>query len=130
MEEADSSNEMEMENAGDQKCRRMHTSLNNNLLPPGTKLTFTYYQFSFQMATALFILDNHITPQNAVFYIGFLFNLLRILEMNLEPIRDAAYLKDFFRAVHSRVYSQKHSVLYLVLNYFFEPSYGEGLFKR
>lgn len=50
--------------------------------------------------------------------------------MNLEPFRDAAYLKDFFRAVHSRVYSQKHSALYLVLNYFFEPIYGEGGVKR
>jgi hypothetical protein len=57
------------------------------------------------MATALFSLEGHIHQQNAVFYIGFLFNLLRILEMNLDPIRDAAYLKDFFRAIHSRIYA-------------------------
>jgi hypothetical protein len=82
------------------------------------------------MATALFALDNHITPQNAVFYIGFLFNLLRILEMNLDPARDAAYLTGFFQAVHGKVFSEKHSILYMVLNYFFEPNYSEGPGKR
>ena len=76
------------------------------------------------MATALFTLTHYINEQNAVFYIGFLFNLLRIIEMNLEPRRDAVYLKQFFTAVFTKIYSEKHSVLFMVLNYFFEPVYS------
>lgn len=75
------------------------------------------------MSTALFRLDNYIIEQNGVFYIGFLFNLLRMLEKNLEPARDSKYIRELFDAILSKVYSENHSVLFMVLNYFFEPSY-------
>jgi len=63
--------------------------------------------------------------QNAVFYMGFLFNLLRILEFNAHPTRDYIYLTNLFRAVLDGLSNAKYSLLYLVLNYFFQPVYGE-----
>ncbi len=47
-------------------------------------MNFIYYQFSFEMLTALFKLEGYLTKQNAVFYLGFAFNLLRIVEFNCE----------------------------------------------
>lgn len=76
------------------------------------------------MLTALFKLTGYLTKQNAVFYLGFAFNLLRIIEFNSELPRDQEYFKDFFSAVMEAVQRQEHSLLFLVVNYFLEPSCG------
>lgn len=102
----------------------MTNILNNYILKEGESTGFIYYQFSFEMITALFNLDDCINRQNAVFYIGFLFNLLRIVETNLEAERDAIYLNRLFDAFHRRLSSPAHSVLYMALNFFFEPKYS------
>jgi hypothetical protein len=77
------------------------------------------------MLTALFKLEGYLTKQNAVFYLGFAFNLLRILEFNTQSERDKEYLNDFFAAVIEAVQKESHSILFLVLNYFLEPVCGE-----
>ncbi len=102
--------------------------MNSYKLPQGGFLNFTYYQFSFNMATALFNLDDYLKEQNVVFYVGFFFNILRIIEMNFEKKRDADYLNNLFEAIYKRIYSKKHSPLFMVLNYFFEPNYGAKIF--
>ena len=75
------------------------------------------------MVTALFNLDNYITDKNCIFYMGFLFNLLRIIEGTLEPTRDRPYLDQLYGAIHSGLNSPNHAPAYLVLKYFFEPQY-------
>ncbi len=54
---------------------------------------------------------------------GLLFNLLRIIENSLEHERDKAYLKAFFRAVHSKLNKPSHSSLFMIFNAFIEPNY-------
>lgn len=76
------------------------------------------------MIIALFELENYLNNQNSVFYMGFFFNLLRIVEMNLQSIRDRSYIIRFFEAIHRRINSPSHSIFFNVLNYFFEPRYG------
>lgn len=76
------------------------------------------------MVTALFKLNNYLNPQNVIFYLGFFFNLLRIVEINLDSARDQDYISVFFKNVLSKLYSSSHSILYMVLNYFIEPKYG------
>jgi len=51
------------------------------------------------MITALFKLKNYINEKNAVFYMGFLFNLLRIIEGSMDSVRDRPYLDGFYQAV-------------------------------
>lgn len=58
---------------------KLSAYLSNYILPQGKILYFTYYQFNFEIATALFKIQDFMTKQNAVFYMGFLFNLLRII---------------------------------------------------
>lgn len=74
------------------------------------------------MLTALFRLDSYLTKQNAVFYLGFAFNLLRIIEFNSEPSRDKEYINEFFKSVIEAISKPTHSILFLVLNYFFEST--------
>lgn len=55
---------------------------------------------------------------------GFAFNLLRILEFNADQERDKDYLNVFWETILKAVREQEHSLLFMVLNYFFEPTYG------
>lgn len=55
---------------------------------------------------------------------GLAFNLLRLIETSLQPIRDKYYLNNLFQAIHARAHSENHAPLFLVLNYFLEPSYS------
>lgn len=55
------SNEMLPEKLSNQeKFKRIHDILKGNLLPSGAQISFIYYQFSFEMATALFTLKHYI----------------------------------------------------------------------
>jgi hypothetical protein len=76
------------------------------------------------MLTALFRSDDLINKQNSVFYLGFAFNLFRIVEFNAQVDRDKEYLDDLFKCVLKAVDKPSHSILFLVLNYFLEPVYG------
>ena len=53
---------------------------------------------------------------------GFMFNLLRILEFSVEPTRDRDYLRALFRALVAALPNATHSLYFLVLNYFFQHS--------
>ena len=98
--------------------------LNNHLLKDNQKIHFVYYQFCFEMLTAIFKHDDIISKQNAVFYIGFAFNLIRIIEFNAKIERDRGYLHALFKQILLAINKSSHSILFLVLNYFFEPQYS------
>ena len=76
------------------------------------------------MLTAIFKSSGLINKQNAVFYLGFAFNMVRIIEFNTELKRDKAYLDDLFKHILGAVTKPTHSILFLVLNYFFSPECG------
>ena len=55
---------------------------------PTKKLLFYNYPVVFELAISLFSERNYITSSNAVFYMGLLFNFLRIIEVRMDPVRD------------------------------------------
>lgn len=103
---------------------RLSSILGRYLLGKEDRVNFIYYQFNFEIATALFKLQEKLTKQNAVFYMGFMFNLLRIIEFSANPVRDREYLKAFFKALVGAIPNASYSVFFLVVNYFFQPGSG------
>lgn len=73
------------------------------------------------MLIALFKHDSLINKQNAVFYLGFAFNLVRIIEFNVKEERDKEYLDELFKNIFVAIEKPSQSILFMVLNYFFEP---------
>ena len=99
--------------------------LSSHILPEGQKIKFIYHQFCFEMLIALFKYDGLITKQNGVFYLGFAFNLVRIIEFNVKNDRDKEHLQELFKNILGALEKPGQSILFLVLNYFFEPHFSE-----
>jgi len=78
------------------------------------------------MLTALFKHNDLINKQNAIFYLGFSFNLIRIIEFNVKLERDRDYLHNLFKHMLEAINKPSQSILFLVLNYFFEPNYEQS----
>lgn len=97
--------------------------LMSSAIGPQETLQFTYYQFTFQIVTALFRSEGLLNDSNATFYVGMLLNFMSILEATLSLDRDSSYIINLFQAIDYRIPSKTHSILFLVLNTFVEAAY-------
>ena len=65
--------------------------------------------------------SDYLTEENAVFYMGMLYNLLLVLE-NKSSLNGKT-LEVLFRAIDEKIYDSNYSVLFMELNMFMEVSY-------
>jgi hypothetical protein len=97
--------------------------LRENSFSKPTQITFIYHEFALDMAKALFTKENYLNDNNIVFYLGLLFNLLKIIENNLKNKQTQSRIHELIEAFDNRIENEDYSPLMIVWNFFLSPRY-------
>ncbi len=87
------------------------------------KMVVTHYDFPFELAIELFRRDNYLNQSNVYFYLGLLYNLLKIIENNINIRHNKDKVQEFVQTVDKRLQDKEYSSLFIVLNFFLSPRY-------